>query len=351
MPVTDLNSNTVFFSPRLKDFPGKLSELYPDFFKLLIETLKSNHISPQILPDTPISNNSSNLSKYKIYNSLDIWARDYMPIQIESNKYIHYHYLPDYLLDGVSYHGKITNSFRLELKLHLECENLNLILDGGNIIKTDEAVIMTNKVFEENYPLSQSEIKHRLEKSFGLPIIFIPWNKSSMEDVYGHADGVVRYIGNNQVLIPAFKDKSNRIIDSYVYSVYEALLPYLGSQNIKTLPVVSTEKGAMNYNWGYINYLRIGNFILLPQFSKDSFSDKNLAKLNIILKKKKLKDGIFEIFEEIDELTQKQLEHDDKEIKNYFINNFPDCNIATFPCSLLAKEGGVLNCISWTIKK
>lgn len=44
-----------------------------------------------------------------IYDSKDIWARDYMPIQIESNDFLKYKYAPDYLVNVKSRENYITD--------------------------------------------------------------------------------------------------------------------------------------------------------------------------------------------------------------------------------------------------
>lgn len=59
----------------------------------------------------------------------------------------------------------------------------------------------------------------------------------------------------------------------------------------------------------YINYLRVGNTVVLPAYGRPE-DEAALQKVQQVL---------------------------------------PDANVFQVPCRQLAEEGGVLNCISWTI--
>lgn len=298
--ITDHDTNKVYFSTRLREFA-------PDFVKNLEDILLSHNVKYGFIEDSYYDSDTER--KYPIYNTLDIWCRDYMPIQVSEERYIHYHYFPEYLLDTKKYRATITNPIRAEHILHLDCEILNLILDGGNVIKTDSSVIMTDKVFRDNRPISEMNVERRLVKAFGVPVIFIDWNKDDKYDYLGHADGVVRYVGNNTVLIsnPVFSDGT---IDKYISKVRTTLSQTF---NVIELPSVSGDTKSKELNWGYINYLQIGDFVLVPLF------------------------GIV----------------DDEQIKDFFLTSvfFKDCKIAFIDCAKIAKNDGVLNCISWTVKE
>ena len=44
-----------------------------------------------------------------LYNTKDVWARDYMPIQLTKNTYLGYTYKPDYLTESAEYAKCVTN--------------------------------------------------------------------------------------------------------------------------------------------------------------------------------------------------------------------------------------------------
>ena len=64
-------------------------------------------------------------------------------------------------------------------------------------------------------------------------------------------------------------------------------------------------------NWAYINFLQVGDKIIMPEFGID----------------------------------------EDEQAKRYVQNAFPYCKIRQIDCSSIAKDGGALHCISWNIKK
>ena len=83
---------------------------------------------------------------------------------------------------------------------------------------------------------------------------------------------------------------------------------------VETLPLFDCQEnvpGELPSAWGcYINYLRIGNQVVLPAY----------------------------------DLPEDQVALDT--IRNLL----PDAQVSQVPCRSLAERGGVLNCISWTIQ-
>ena len=67
--ITDKDSNTIYFSE-------KLNEQFPEIAKQIISTLDLSGVVPKFLPFTK-----------------DIWARDYMPVQVNDHKLIQYHFI------------------------------------------------------------------------------------------------------------------------------------------------------------------------------------------------------------------------------------------------------------------
>ena len=125
--ITDRDTNTIYVSERL-------AEKNIEFFEIFRGTLKQFDIEPDSLPKTA-----------------DIWARDYMPIQINANDYIEYRYDPDYL------QGKAKG--RRDLKTYpdlvrdaigLRTIKSDTIMDGGNCVKSSGCIILTDKIVGEN---------------------------------------------------------------------------------------------------------------------------------------------------------------------------------------------------------
>lgn len=75
------------------------------------------------------------------------WKRDFMPVQIAESVFIEYKYNPDYLQSKRAF---ITDPKGCCNHLHIPTQKIDVVLDGGNIIKCKDAVIMIDKVYAEN---------------------------------------------------------------------------------------------------------------------------------------------------------------------------------------------------------
>ena len=187
--VSENETNQVFISDKLKD---KVPRFYDDFRNLLRD---------------------NNIPLKEISNTKGIWSRDYMPIQLYPNKFIYYNYNPDYLQDSYGKSIK-TNALPICTKMNLDLKKTNIVLDGGNVIKSKNSIILTDKILTENMHLyTKQELITELEHLFETKkVIIIPRdpdfrisrsnNKIVTEGEYfGHADGMVRFINENKILI------------------------------------------------------------------------------------------------------------------------------------------------------
>lgn len=269
--IPDYKCNAVYFSSWLKID-------YPDIYNGLTKILNSHDIAYDIL-----------------YHTNDIWCRDYMPIQINNDKYFYYKYKPDYLINNINNHKYITDALDICRLMNLNIKESSFIIDGGNVVKVGNKVIMTDKVFFENPTVNKNILRKQLEKQMECEIIFIPWDRA---EKYGHSDGIIKPISDNTILITNYhdfdKDYSKEIIKRLSVNFNIKILSY----NVKNIVPES---------WAYINFLSIGNLIVLPVLGIDE-----------------------------DEQAFEQ-------IKEYY----PDCIIEQLNISNLVKKGGGLNCISW----
>lgn len=277
--ISDKETNTIYFSELLKT-----DSRFSETSNQIISTLETFGVKFEFLPDTK-----------------DIWARDYMPIQITENKYIEYRFDPDYL-QGIE-------KKRRELKTHpdivcdtikLSTQKSDLIIDGGNIVKSSNCIILTDKIVDENQrDYTKTELLKKLHETFEVEkIALIPWDK--LEE-YGHSDGMIRFIDNDTVLINHF------------YKSDSELLKQLKKVGLKTEFVDYKVEKKDKRNWAYLNFLQTKDLILLPKF------------------------GIEE-----DEQAFEQIE-----------SFYPDYKgkIAQIDMNETVNLGGTLNCISWTIKE
>ncbi|MEQ6119654.1 agmatine deiminase family protein [Reichenbachiella sp. MALMAid0571] len=277
--IADKDTNTVYFSELIKT-----DSRFLETSNQIISTLENFGAKFKFLPDTK-----------------DIWARDYMPIQINDNKYIEYRFDPDYLQgstkgyrDLKTYPDIVCDTIKLQTK------KSDLILDGGNFVKSNDCIILADKIVKENRILyTKTKLIKKLQETFEVDkIVLIPWDKS---EEYGHSDGMVRFIDNETVLT------------QYYFKDYSAMLKPLKQAGFKIEYIDYTVKKNDKRNWAYLNFLQTKDFILLPKFGIDE-------------------DG--QAFEQIEN----------------FYSDYKG-NIVQIDMNETLKFGGTLNCISWTTKE
>jgi agmatine/peptidylarginine deiminase len=224
--ITDSQTNRVYFSQLLEN---KLQ--YAVFSKDLKSILDKHGIHYGFLPET-----------------LDIWCRDYMPVQTNSDNFIQYRYEPDYLLSK-KYRRIKTYPDLVCDHIGIQTRKTNIILDGGNIVKSKNKVIMTDKIIPENSPhFLKAELLSELRKLFEVDeIVLIPW---FIEDEFGHADGILRFIDEEQVLVDGYHKLSKSAYGEKLYKV-------LKMHHLKPVELNFNVRYQSNKNWGYLNFLQM----------------------------------------------------------------------------------------------
>jgi agmatine/peptidylarginine deiminase len=278
--ITDKETDIIYLSELLKS-----DMRFMDTCNQIIRILDSCSVEHRFLPNTK-----------------DIWARDYMPIQISDSKFIEYRYDPDYL--------QSTRKGNRDLKTYpdMVCESIDLktvktdiVLDGGNVVKSKNCIIFTDKIVHENRLFyTKLELLKRLKEIFEVEnVVLIPWDK---KEIFGHSDGVVRFIDDQTVLI------------NEIYQADRMLRGRLQKGNLKCEFFSFDVKKRDKNNWAYINFLQTKELILLPM-------------LNV----------------EEDEQAFRQI--------NDFYTDYADQNrILQVDVNQIVQFGGALNCISWNIK-
>lgn len=278
--ITDNQTNKVYFSERLKTDPK-----YTTTCNEITKILDSFEVRYDFLKKTK-----------------DIWARDYMPIQVSDDKFIEYRYDPNYLLstakgdrDSKTYPDIVCDW------LNQKTIKTDIILDGGNVIKSKNHVILTDKIVTENqYCCDKTKLIQQLEELFEVEhVILIQWPKA---EPYGHTDGMLRFIDEKTVLINEVEKTTKLEKELKKHGLKWEYLRY------------ELKNPNEDLNWAYINFLQTKDLILLP-------------KLNI----------------EEDEQAFEQM-------KKYYPDYARNNRITQVDMTEIVKEGGALNCISWTIK-
>jgi agmatine/peptidylarginine deiminase len=232
----------------------------------------------------------------------DIWCRDFMPVQLDDG-FSQFVYDPDYLRD---HQHLVTPPEGCRLPFMGDYRQEPIVLDGGNAVASRTKVILTEKVYKENPGIERPRLRARLEEVFKAECIFIP--KQAGDDI-GHSDGVVRFMDENRVLMndyssvdPGYGDRVQKVLEKMGLEVIT--LPMFEEQDSRRPGEIESAVGI------YVNYLRVGNVVVLPGYNRP----------------------------------------EDQQAVEAVRGAMPKAVVSQVPCRKLAEKGGVLNCISWTIK-
>ena len=245
------------------------------------------------------------ISCFLLDHTREIWCRDYMPVALGNGRFVQFVYNPAYLRYK-KYIGTKTNCAEAFPPAYRQPDKSMIILEGGNVVSCGNSVIISDSVFRNNSKTNPGAVLKELENIFGLPVIIIPRIPG---DFTGHADGMLRFYSKDAVLVN----------DSSQLTSYEArrkaaqLLSVLKDSGLDIINVPYYPNDNRNYSSAfgcYINYLRINKTVFLPVFGNKDH---------------------------------------DKIALRCFRDLFSD--VVPVPSHEIAAEGGVLNCISWTVKK
>ena len=228
----------------------------------------------------------------------DIWLRDFMPVQIRDGSFVSFRYEPSYLENEPELRSNFKNDLSLQFPFSVVYSDINL--DGGNVVfsPSKEKAVISDRILKENPNYTQAQLIKTLKRQLKAQIILIP---SLKNDMTGHADGMIRFVDENTVIgncVPSKNGLEQRIktvLQDYGINVID--FPYFSSSNNSAIGC-------------YLNFLETERYIFMPVFGNE-LDGKAIASAK----------GIFT-----------------KMIVPININE-------------IAKEGGVLNCISWETKQ
>lgn len=271
--LTNFDTNRVFFAKGLR------SDSYCLAANSLITALDMCHVEWEQLPCTD--------------SPFYIWARDYMPVQVNKTKFVKFNYSPDYLRDAAEYKP---DTPAILSELGLTVVDTDLVVDGGNVVSCGNKVIMTDKIFRENPHVPHANLVDSLSRLLEAEIVLIP---EDVYEEYGHADGMVRYMGGGNVLLNNYCD--------FDKALRKKLLAALSPHFI----ITELHYGQYTDNsWAYLNFLHVGQHIFIPM-----------------------------IGDKLGETAFKQI-----------TDAYPNCQCHLIPNSqCIVNEGGALNCSTWNI--
>ena len=277
--ITDRDTNKVFFSPAL-------ARVCPRLWEAAHTALMERGVRHELLKGNP---------QY-------FWCRDYMPIQIEEDEYVSYHFRPDYLLEfqdryqyALDYDGD-----KACREMGCQTKRMDLVVDGGNVVKCDDTIVMTEKVFVENATKNKKEVERILSESLKCDILFLPWDREN--EKYGHSDGIIHYAGDGKVVMTNYHD-----FDKELAREMEKIL----GRKFEVVNLSYKTKRMHRMNWAYINFLQTERLIVVPMLELEE-----------------------------DEQALEQIE-----------KVFPDVEVIGVPALEAVRKGGGMNCVTWNVKE
>ncbi len=162
---------------------------------------------------------------------------------------------------------------------------------------------MTDRIFGGNLQYERKKLTFELHELLDVDkLYFVPEQPG---DFTGHADGMVRFIDENTIVINDYRKEKQWFYRAFEIAIHNTSMDCFG------IPyTVYENKSDDQANVDYINFLEMENAMFIPTF------------------------GLKEDDEVVRQLEQL----------------FPKQNICTIESNEIAIEGGILNCISWNIK-
>lgn len=276
--------------------------MIPDWRKTEVyvsEILKESYPKEFNAIELALSNKGVHL--HQIQQTKDIWARDYMPIQVTKEAFVQFKYNPSYLRNSEALK---TDPSKIGVLKSINLKESNINLDGGNVVCSSDKVILTERVIKENPSFSPTQLQAQLEKTFDAEVYFVPDIK---EDLTGHIDGQIRFLNENTIIV-------NQLDMEYVYwqKGFHKMIQASGLNYVE-MPWYTDkrDKEKISAIGSYLNYLHLESIILFPIFNENKALDLKCI-----------------------EIIQ---------------NHFPSINVVPLNINAIGKKGGLLNCITWTI--
>lgn len=236
-----------------------------------------------------------------IPGTLDVWCRDYMPVQTAEGRFVQFRYEPDYLT-GKHRRLRADGEIGSNTPWLRECSRSRIVLDGGNVVAWNDRAIFADKIFRENPGLNEEAVVEALKTELALSVLIVVPREPY--DPIGHSDWMACWLNERTVLINGYATVGERFrrrvracFDRREMDVIE--LPYEprpgGSRGIPTAAG----------NW--MNFLQIRDVVIVPTFGLRG----------------------------------------DRPALDVLKAVHPGHTIESVDCRALALEGGLLHCVTW----
>ena len=295
--------------------PHKMTEEYPDkglqlFYDDLLKAIVKYDKVITFVED----NNYINIPgvNYVYQKDLDIWIRDFAPL-ITKKGFYQYIYQPEYIQYSIS--SKIRKAFSHVISDWLSVKEIEIINDGGNFIHNGRTMIMTDKIYDLNPQLSREKINLHFYEIGIEKIVILPQDKN---DITGHADGMVKWIDENQLFVTKYEDGKlyNKVLEILEQQLPDVKIHELDFKNLHNdVDQLSSQSknqlGKVEDATGiYINFLQTKNAVYVPIYGN---------------------------------------KHEDDIVKKKILEVFKDKPVEFIRAEKLSQYGGVINCVTWNV--
>lgn len=246
----------------------------------------------------------------------EIWLRDFMGFFV-NGEVMKPEFKPDYLskINTIEKLKKINQYSNKAIEaLNLKMNDLDIVWDGGNLVTNGKIGFITDKILDDNKEYSTAEILSRIEYALAIKPVLVPTSKF---DTLGHIDGYMSFLEEDKICISVYPDLPFlRSELKYLDKLREiAKKENLDIIDVKDNPVeercIVGKESIESVKGCYVNFLKLNNTIILPEFDLQSNSKIDNNNIN----------------------------------RNVFENI--GYNVKSIDCTALSKLGGVLHCISW----
>ncbi|MGM9698223.1 MAG: agmatine deiminase family protein [Prevotella sp.] len=246
--------------------------------------------------------NRSNINYQVLAHTKEVWARDYMPMHLGNGNYLSFNFFPDYLAEHRHKYNTDQDLIIQDLGINVVA-HLDIVLDGGNVVRCGDKTIMTDKVISENPNIRPLKLIETVENVLNTELILIPWD---MNEQFGHADGMVAYLGNGKLLMNNY-GQMGKEAEPFCRRLHKILDCHFDVQEL-------SYSGRLRKDaWCYLNYIETPKTVIIPGLSKDLDCNNDEAAMNV------------------------------------FSDIFPDKEIIQIFAGPLVKHGGALHCITWEL--
>lgn len=293
--ITDKETNYVYFSSKLKEW-------YQPEYENIIKIIENYNQG---------KDDKQKIGHGLLHGTKDIWCRDYCPIQIDENNFVQFRYEPSYLK---GYEDIKTLPYCIPELEKFNITPSEIIFDGGNVVKWSNKIIITDRIYCENYnKYGDKDLIKRFADELKLSeqeVIIIPADDTEMT---GHADGMVRFIDEKKV----FVNHEERLDDEDLKEFENDIKCILKKHKLEPLPIpvvydeTDYDDEEIESAIGcYVNFLQVSDLIIAPVFGYK----------------------------------------EDRKVEQILKDNYKNCEIETIDINRIAEQGGLMNCLNWNVK-